>query len=193
MNLNLISRKVRSNKKALTLVELVLASFFMMLLLISATAILFFESRFYMISTARIGLQWEANLIIDRLLRGENAGGGRAIGLSEAVDTAPHPFLSSPNINFRSLNDATAIRSYRLGPTNTSIIYNDGTSDHTIYSIANINGASINALLFAQPDNIAGNAVWPNIEIFVTLQRNIGDTTITASAQTIINIRNYKP
>jgi len=181
MRTSLTKYKAGSNNKAFSLLDVVIASILLSVMIGAVFEAFIFASKFYLASAAETSLLWETNLIIDHVLRGVYEAPG-VIHLSEA-----HRYSIS-NISELHFWGADNIeRSYRLDPTGTSIIFNHPPGgDEVVYTAPQ--GAWL-TLRFWPPPPLAYSAT--DIYIDVGITQNIYGRNVTASAETMVNIRNH--
>ena len=171
------------NRKAQTLVELLITSVLVIILISSALGAFMLVKQIYSTSIAQANLQRDANIIMRKIIKGERESGG-IFRLSEAVT---YSIKSIGELHFVGTDNTE--RWYYLNNTGTSILYHHpgfAVQDEVIYTAPP--GAVI-TLRFWPPSG----SVFTNIDvgIDVAVSQNILGKNISGSVTTIVNLRNH--
>jgi hypothetical protein len=161
-----------------------MAGVLIFVVLISAGTILVFASQVYGSAVRQANLQWEANVAMTAILKGEqDAAGGPFFGLSSSIDYAI-VVTNRNGVNFYdkvNFHDTSGtLKSYRQNGQN--LIYNDGSTDMTIYTAP---AGTTLSLAFYNP------ASPTDIGVIVSLSSPAAGGNITGCLSTVINIRNH--
>ena len=185
------------NKKAFTLVEILMATAITLILVVGMFNYYYVSKTAYITGLSKQMLADGANLVLSKISEGGIESGGGvyrlAQGVSYCIGSGTSPscgVVSTSELHFWCTDGIE--RWYRLGSGSASLIYHHPTTgnpsgaDETVYTTPT--GSTFSTLLFCIP---TGNYPAANVGVSVTLAQNVSGKTITGSATTIVNLRNH--
>lgn len=174
----------RRQQNAYTLVEVLIATAFSVLLLGAVVHAYNTAKRAYAAGIAQQGLQDGANIVLGKIIQGTAEPGG-VFRLNEATS---YDVVSLNQLNFTGTDDIE--RWFTVNGDATALIYHhptaSGTVDETVYTAPS--GATI-TLRFSIPAGSQYTGVVLGIDVALT--QTLFGQTISGSASTYVNIRNH--
>ena len=178
-----------NKRKAQTLTELLITGALAIILIGSTIGAFLLANRVYISSIAQSQLQKDANMALEKMIKGK-AEGSSIFRLSEATKFTI-PKISE--LHFWGTDNVE--RWYYLNNTGMAILYSHpghtGSGSDVIYTAPK--GASIALRFWPHPVTIPPGDVYTNIDVClgVTISQNLLGKNIGGSVTTMVNIRNH--